>query len=436
MSEHKFRPGSAWVEPKLYRFRGSPTSHEIVVLRPWPDPRAWRRTSGGVGWWGCRPPIDLRRADRPLRKKATHGARHERAAAMQVPSPIRSAVGPLPQWTQWAVLAMVARVDGALDLLQASPALAVGLAHSFALRPTQRRPIRAARVQVRRRRRQIAGWLGFPETEASVKAIARLHPDDRTPQGLTALRCLLLAGEPWLAHLNPITAEALALLIIQGPRRDRLTLGLLQEIGAIRSATGRDRAYGAVYRALNDGGEPRGRAGSPVLRSVEAAQQFLDEVCAQERQQWIAALRAEGPFPAPPYADALIDGPTPWRMSAISDAGSLVDHAARQRNCLDSDTYFRRILDGTGYAYELSWTAGSRTRRATLYLDARGVLRRRWGMEDLRLSCNRPAPDWLAEQVIGLLKRVAPARLPAPRVVPEVASVDAVLDDRQIVIPF
>jgi len=143
MSEHKFRPGSAWVEPKLYRFRGSPASHEIVVLRPWPDPRAWRRSSGGVGWWGCRPSIDLRRADRALREKATHGARHERAAALQVPAPIRSAVGPLPQWTQWAVLSMVARVDGALDLLQASPALAVGLAHSFALRPTQKRPIRA-----------------------------------------------------------------------------------------------------------------------------------------------------------------------------------------------------------------------------------------------------------------------------------------------------
>jgi len=425
-SDRSFRAGTAWVEPMLYRFQGSQRSHEIVVIRLWPDPRAWRRTTGGDRWWGHRPPIDLHLADRPLRRNATRSTWMERQAALQVPPEFRSAVGTIRPWAQWAVLSMAARVEGALELVQSAPALAVGLAHSFVLRPGQGRPIRAARVQVRRRRRQIAGWLGFPETKASVKAIGRLHPNDRTPEWLLILRRLLNAGEPWLAHLNPITAEVLSLLLVRPDRRDRLTLGVLEEIVAIRSAAGRALACDAVHRALNRGFELRGGGPSPLLRSVAAADRFTDEGGRQKRQDRIEALEAAGPFPAPPYPEAVLDGPTPVLLRPLSDPLALVEHARRQRNCVDSDAYTRRILDGTGYAYELSWAAGSQTPLATLFLDGRGVLRHRWAIEDLRLGCNWPAPRWLFEQMEDLIGRARPRRWPAPRVVPDLGLVGPV----------
>ena len=112
------------------------------------------------------------------------------------------------------------------------------------------------------------------------------------------------------------------------------------------------------------------------------------------------------------------------RLRPLSDPRALVDHARHQRNCVDSGAYTRRIQDGTGSAYELSWMAGAQTQLATLYLDGRGVLRRRWAIEDLRLSCNRPAPQWLWEQVQEWMGRVHPRRWPAPRVIPDLGLVE------------
>ncbi len=438
MPERPFNPGSAWIEPKLYRFEGSPEAFEITVLRPWPDPRAWRKTSGGDGWKGCRPPIDLRAAETTPSPTGRRRVRNEHAAALTVPPEVREPISRLSPMAQWAVLSMAARVDGALDLIREAPALATGLAHSFRLRPGVKRPIRSARTQVRRKRRAIAGWLGFPETEASVKAIARLACDSREPFQLLSLRKLLTTREPWLTHIDTLHTEVLSILLSHAHRRDRLTLALLREIAALPRRVDRARAQYKVHDALTEGPGLLRRGRVPVLRSLTVLEEVTLDLNERRRRRTLRTMVDAGPFPPPPYPDQLLAGDRAVRLTAITDADQLLRHAGAQRNCLDAGNYFARILNGTGYAYELQWpTRAGRTRRASLFVDSRGLLHRHWGVEDLRLSCNRRPPRWLLEQAAQLLRTRAPARLPQPVAAPVPAPPPSPeVDERQLTFAF
>lgn len=441
MSDRPFRPGSAWVAPKLYRFDGVPSSWEIAVLRPWPDPRAWRKTSAGDKWRGCRPPIDLGLANRSLPKRASRRTRNEREAALQVPPELRGPISRIGPNAQWAVLSMVARVDGALDLLRTTPSLATALAHSFRLRPRVRRPIRAARSQIRRRRREIAEWLGFPPTAAAVKALGKLEPNGDRPLELVsvfALRKLLLEGEPWLAHLSTLRPDVLALFLAHRSRRDRLTLRLLQEITALRSRSARTRASRQVFEVMANGPTllPGGKV--PVLRSLDRLRELVADLRERGQERHLAAICGSGPFPEPPYPDLLLAGRHPVQLRALTNAEALLAHARVQRNCLDTEAYYQPILRGTGYAFELTWPRSRGKRgRASLFVDACGLLHRRWAIHDLRLSCNRPPPKWLSEVATGLLRTQLPARYP-PRLDPpdEPPPPLPERDERQLELPF
>ena len=415
MTDCPFNPGSAWVTPKLYRFDGVPDCWEIVVARPWPDPQAWRKTSSGPAWLGCRPKIDLQIADLPLPGAARRRTRNEREAALQVPVDVRDPIARISPRAQWAVLSMAARVDGALELIDAAPGLATGLAHSFRLRKGVKRPIRSARVQIRRRRIAIAGWLGFPETEASVKAIGKLGREDRIPEELARLRHLLQSGEPWLAHLATLRSEVLMVLRCHTSSRDRLSLRLLEEITALPGSRERYRAAFMACEALTLGPQLLHRGRVPKLRDLARLEQLDSEIQELSQRRQIAEILRTGPFPPAPYPDRIIQGEREVQLRAITDAPTLVQHGARQRNCIASREYVERIQGGTGYAYELSWTGDrGKERRATLFMDGRGVLSRRWGVEDLRLSCNRRAEDWLVVEATRNVRNERPARLPSP----------------------
>ena len=437
MTERPFNPGSAWIAPKLYRFDGVPASWEIVVARTWPDPRAWRKTSGGPDWMGCRPWIDLQAADRVLPAGARRRARCEQQAALQVPREIRGPVAQINPNAQWAVLSMAARVEGALDLIQSAPGLAMGLANSFKVRKGVKRPIRSARVQIRRRRREIAGWLGFPETEASVKAIAKLERDDRIPQDLTKLRSLLRSGEPWLAHLAPLRSDVLMVLLCHRKERDRLSLRLLEEITDLPSRRERYRVSHRIYQALTLGPQLLRRGKVPKLSGLARLEEVNAEIDELSQRKQIAQMKQMGPFPVPPYPDQLIEAERPIQLRAITDAQALVEHGVLQRNCIANQEYVERIQGGTGYAYELSWTSPKgKPARATLFVDGRGILRRRWGVEDVRLSCNRRPGKWLIDEAVRIVRNETPARLPAPEVIPAEVPPRPEVDERQMAFGF
>lgn len=432
-----FNPGSAWVEPKLYRFDGAPEAWEITVLRPWPDPRAWRRSSESSRWTGCRPSVDLSIPERPLRKDASRRRRLEHEAYQAVPESLRRLIGPFRHDLQWGLLSMVARVDGADELLAGNAGLGLGLAWSFRLRKAVRQPLRSARWLVRRPRRQIAGWLGFPPTQASVRTLSRIEPQDCTVWVLRHLANLVTAGERWVHHLSKLPADVL--LLIEPTVRPALTLGLLEEMAHARGRSRRQAAYDVRF-ILAAAARLKPERRVPPLRSVGQVRQLAEELTEEERRQHILRWKAAGPFPEPPYAaqwmPQVLREDRPVRVEPVADPEALLTHAEQQRNCLaNDDEYLDRVLDGTGYVYELSWepTEGEdRNTSATLFVEGKGILHRHWGVHDMKLRCNEEPPEWLDGQVARFLARVPASRDPAAGS----GAMEDLDDHRQLAFPF
>jgi len=433
-----FNPGSAWVEPKLYRFDGVPGTWEITVLRPWPDPRAWRLSSQSTRWVGCRPLIDLSIPDRPLKKNASRRRRLEHEALRRVPAEIRRPVGRYVQGFQWGVLSLVARVDGALELLETNPALAVGLAYSPALRKPVKRPLRSARWLVRQPRRRIAGWLGLPATKATVRTLARVEPEDCNLYVLRQLGELLESADRWVHHLPKLRTEVIQLM--EPTVRHAVTYELLEEMTLEPRPSRRAEAAWSVRLVLAAAERLKPARKLPPLRSIAQVSRLVEELLEEERRQHLLRWRAAGPFPEPPYPGQwmprVLSEDRPVRVEPVADAEALLTHAEQHRNCLANDEqYLERILDGTGYAFELSWDAAEgegRNTSATLFVEGKGAERPHWTVHDLKLRCNDEAPAWLDAQVARFLARVPAARDPSPKAV--VAG--ELLDERQLSFPF
>ena len=124
------------------------------------------------------------------------------------------------------------------------------------------------------------------------------------------------------------------------------------------------------------------------------------------------------------------------QVAPIADAEALLDHAAHQHNCLANDEeYLEKIIDGTGYLYELRWEPGEDEEpagSATLFIEGKGVLHRYWGVDDMRLRFNGEPPVWLDAQVARFLARAPASREPEAG---QVATED-LLDERQLSLPF
>ena len=225
-----WRHGVAFCDDKLYHF--DPRS--AVVMRLWPEMRAWRRTP-------CRPWQHTRRwADEVLCRVALRPGAIEDAARRRA-----TLVGPLSPdqyldsrfrdsvaWAQgiatipprarliaarfkdrrWHVLAMMARCPRADDLLEANPALGFALASHWVLhRPVVRQPMRAMRTLVDKPQARILEWLGFPATERVRRILKKIDPAALTGRLLPQLCRGLADGRviALLAHLPRINEEVL-----------------------------------------------------------------------------------------------------------------------------------------------------------------------------------------------------------------------------------
>jgi hypothetical protein len=387
---------------------------------------------------GCRPPIDLAIADRKLSKKACRRRRLEHEAFGRVPVAIRRLVAPHLPGLQWGLLSMVARVDGALELLESNPALAVGLAYSSALRKPVKRPLRSARWLVRQPRRRIAGWLGFPETKATVRALSRVEPEDCSLLVLGHLGQLLASGDRWVHHLPKLRAEPL--LLMEPTVRPALTFGLLEELALEPRDRRRSCAAADVRFVLAVAQRLKPPMRLPPLRSIAQVRQLVGELVHEERRQHLLRWKAAGDFPAPPYPAGemplVLPDDRPVQIRPITDAEGLLAHAGYQRNCMaNDDEYLERILDGTGFAYELTFQPAEGEddqASATLFLDSKGVLHRHWGVDDLKLRFNEESPAWLDAQVARFLARVPASRDPEAGTV----ATEEVVDERQLSLPL
>ncbi|NLF17286.1 MAG: hypothetical protein GX595_08515 [Lentisphaerae bacterium] len=398
------RPGKAFHDGKLYVFG---KSREIVVLRGGDRPACWAKTGKRPSWfssvslagsvfgqvlsypaWPENQPVGLV-GDCPVLASGQlcfPFYRRFRASDLAV-ARFRQTVPPVIldrlgrfRDRHWQLYNLMARCPGAADLVDSNPAVAFALANSRAFHPVSR-PWDSARRLVRRRQRDILGWLGLPATEQARRIMAKIPAADLRMERLFRLKRLLRRDPEatlWLSHLPRLPADLLDALAFY---RGAMSMPLLTEM--------LDENAGAIFW-LSVANALRKELGLswPVLRNEAALTTWYEGLA---KRAAIEELVRELPnaLPAAPLLP-----PPGCGIEPITTLRDLIVHGERQRNCCSR--YAESILRGECFLYRVS-----RPVRATLSLVRRddGA----WGPGRVLGAVNTPIDDETAARLFDLV---------------------------------
>jgi hypothetical protein len=374
MASPPYRRGSVFKNERLIDF----TDYAITVMRPWPDPRAWRKTSRGA-WYPCRPSIWL--SDEGFRE-----GNDDAIAAETKPTPVERFMARAPERVrnivgmytkrQWHMLSLLARCPGSDDLAEHNPALAFALASSWVFRKKPvRQPLRSARSLVRKRQTKIQEWLGFPATKSVSKILKKIPPDSVSIEALLYLRDGLNDEEAmeYFRH-TPIINRGIIYLVTRADLRRYITPQFLSELGEIRQTWPIYVMHPSLKRALQlkklvNCIETIGRRPSSTLPRFRSFAE-LDHAQAEAAVEVMPWAR-EPKFPQPPI-------PESDTISAIRSARHLVWESTEMHHCIQS--YAGNISMGDAYAYRVH-----EPERATVLIVRQD---KSWTIQEMRTAAN------------------------------------------------
>jgi hypothetical protein len=112
---------------------------------------------------------------------------------------------------QWMMLKLMQASSHAAELAIGNPALVFALSHPKFFRE-QFSTLEGAAIVAKRRQREVASWVGFPESDSSVKTLSKLVPASVTISTLKAMRRGINEphGKKLLSHLPVINAGVVA----------------------------------------------------------------------------------------------------------------------------------------------------------------------------------------------------------------------------------
>ena len=295
----------------------------------------------------------------------------------EIPDHIAKVVSPFLSH-QWPLMALLHAQPSAMDLATSNPALACCVANNNEFRRTK---VKVAAIQAvsyaPRKQRDIAKWLGFPDSEAVVKILKRVPPESASPGVMRMLRSVLSECPDimkLLGHLQIINEEVIELI---GPWRVRelVTSKLLHEVS--KNTDGADvvrpadiiLASLAILNEMKDERKLRPFQSITQIHSLQAKVDAdylqwqdqlrrLAEVRRQRQEQQRVRLgearlergslprRNSGrqPFPKPPL-------PGTDSIVPITSWVELESEGAEQRNCVV--TKAQSILAGRYFVYRV-----------------------------------------------------------------------------------
>ena len=377
---------------KLYYFH---PEENIQVMRAWPKPQAWQLTPE-KGWLGFHPRLEVPRGSLEQRlagiaerlglptklldghppmlpvltnPKDLPSLLREQARLRwlsTIPEEVRRAIMVFPKH-QWHLLRLVATAGSpALDLIRATPALAIALACAPRFRPISR-PLRAWRTLLGpgRTQAEIAAWLGF----TTIRLLRKAHKKCYSYATLLYLR--QIDTEPRLrkraAHLECMTRTCVFLL--SSPKLEPLVgQRLLHE--AAEDPSLRVSHYLLDIVRMLDVLQPEGWQLHP-FESSSRIRDLHDELAGKMQ----AIELANHPMPSSPF-------PGTDTIVPITSTKELAEEGRNQKNCVAS--YLLDILGGKKFIYRVL-----APERATLSLRARGPENKRWGIDQLLLARNK-----------------------------------------------
>jgi len=366
-----WRPGFAWKNDKFYSF----DSHSALVMRMWPEVRAWRRTTTRP-WSPTRKWADRLICSAPLQPgliEQTHASKptfvgpptslqlvdpfyrtSEVALAAFSTIPDRErAVASRFQDRRWHTLAMMARCEWATELLEANPALGFALASNWILhKPAVAQPLRAARSLLNKRQLVIMDWLGLPATERVRRILMRIPPAALLARKLPQLNAALHRPycQELLAHL-PVISEPVLRFIYHEDTSYRLTPKFIHQVaeqGDTERGTALDPRFSLWLDAIRMAREleyPR----PEKLLSIGHLTRWHDEMAAaynrgtrahQLRERIKAARFNAAPFEGSPGIEPIHSG------EDLVEEGRAMDH------CVAS--YHAQIEEGRYFVYRVT----------------------------------------------------------------------------------
>ncbi len=414
----RFEHGSAYKDGKLYLF----DDRSVLVVRAWPEPRAWRLGLEGA-WKGARPlGLDLAAPD-TLRPRSRRRKRCQAQAFEVIPVAQRRAAARFGE-RAWPLHVLFTRVPGAMELAERCPALAVGLAFSRQLRPPVARPLRSARALLRdpgpRTARRVAGWLGFEPSRATVRVLSRLPARLCSPGLLRIIR-------------DALAGSVLRKVLLHAPALERPFTGLLWTMSqpgwsleiaspvlSAVAAAPRERAWRLVGRLQTIGElwpELWPVRPPPRLVSLRQVHRLRDRLLEDQTSPTRLRALAEslGGFPLPPVPGGPCDG---FRIDPLSSVDALLYEGEHMQHCIGTRDYVSACARHRGFAYHVQPLAPSLRlhpgQQATAWITPGEA--GRWALAELRALDNaepqpvlcRAVEHWLdLQDQPGHLRRLA-----------------------------
>ena len=397
------KPGFHFKEGKLYAFSES----GVIILEGWPELKGLTKTRS-MAWAEFEPIFRVVLPYRARRRKPMavvqlelgiheeaiiHSLAEQRRKAFDrfrfaMPKPVAAHVERY-QSRQWGILKLMQKSDAAIELAGINSALCFALGNYTYFRKQYSHPGRPVLV-AKKRQREIAGWLGFPDSEAVARILGKIVPESASIELLRPLRAKV--QEPHitkiLAHLPELNVGVLS--IVMGERLlQSSNQALLEEIACCPSEKYRADAAQMLGDTLNMLKEVEGSAVIPKIQSLERLRIIHAEVSAK---YLLKVTRNNMTLPPPPFAG------TEDIVPIFSDE-ELREEGQRQNNCVA--TYAERIKTGTTSIFRVL-----KPERATLSIVKGND--GEWMIGELKCSSNRRASfstrqavqDWLDRNLL------------------------------------
>jgi hypothetical protein len=395
----RFRDG------KLTLFRDP---DEVLVLHTWPQLEAVKKPSAREPWREFNPVFRLLKPRETGAGEADFGPTtlvvnavdpaYEKLRAFlsfrqSVPRDVAKVIEGFTN-RQWTLMRVCVARPQALDLFAQNPALGFSLAHYGRLLGAAGSEIERAASISAHNQRSIARWLGFPDSNATVKILSKIRPELVSLEVVTGLKEPLHDPEVHkaLGHLPAINAGVVG-LVTHPARFQRIAPKLLQEVAERPD----ERIQSRVVPLLQD----VRRLESILLREDIAAP--ISSIARLERRhaeltgeylRFEQQIAAHDKLPAPPI-------PGTKDIQPLMTASDLIKEGRQQHNCVGS--YADSVRAGRVYIYRVT-----RPERATLSI-MRGP-GGDWVIQQLFLACNQhvqPETEasvlkWLSGESTGL----------------------------------
>jgi hypothetical protein len=290
---------------------------------------------------------------------------------------------------QWMMLNLMQASPHAAELAIGNPALVFALSHPKFFRE-QFSTLEGAAIVAKRRQREVASWVGFPESDSSVKTLSKLVPASVTISSLKAMRRGIYEphGKKLLSHLPVINAGVVA-FAADRELCESVPMSLLEEVS--RTAAENSDCHAA-----------------PMLQECMQLCRFLGESAKRpsslrKLQEWHFDMSRRWAIKNPPQTGPIFVPPlegTPTIQPILSES-ELLQEGMEQNNCVA--IRLKSVREGKAFIYRVI-----APERATMAI-VRGPSGQ-WVIQEIKLRFNREvspstlkhANDWLENRPITL----------------------------------